>query len=66
VNTLSVVVIAVAIQLLSFGVLFSLTIVSRRSAMGFVLLRDAPHFLLGTVNRSDSKKLQPLRLGAAK
>jgi polyisoprenyl-phosphate glycosyltransferase len=66
VTTLSVVVIALAMQALSFGVLFSLTIVSRRSAMGFVLLRDAPHFLLGTVNRSDRIKLQPLRLGAAK
>ena len=66
VNTVSVVVLALAMQTLSFGVLFALTIVSRRSAMGFVLLRDAPHFILGSVNCSDRKKAQPLRSGAAK
>lgn len=47
VNTVSVAMIALAVQALSFGVLFALTIVSRRSAPNFLLLRDAPHFLLG-------------------
>jgi polyisoprenyl-phosphate glycosyltransferase len=50
VNAVSVTMIALAVQALSFGVLFALTIVSRRSAPNFLLLRDAPHFILGTTN----------------
>lgn len=45
---------ALAIQLMSFGLLFALTTASRRSALDFLLLRDAPHFLLG-VTRSPGR-----------
>jgi glycosyltransferase involved in cell wall biosynthesis len=38
---------ALAAQSLTFSALFALTIVSRRSAANFLLLRDAPSFLLG-------------------
>lgn len=46
-HAVAVVTIALAAETLGFGVLFALTIVSRRSAMNFLLLRDAPHFLIG-------------------
>jgi hypothetical protein len=46
-NAVSVATIALAVQTLGFVVLFALTIVSRRSTMNFLLLRDAPHFILG-------------------
>jgi hypothetical protein len=39
---------ALAAQSLTFAALFALTIVSRRSVASFLLLRDAPHFILGT------------------
>src|SRR5579863_5347334 len=39
---------ALAAQSLTFAALFALAIVSRRSAANFLLLRDAPHFILGT------------------
>jgi hypothetical protein len=38
---------ALAGQTLTFAIVFALTIVSRRSAVNFLLLRDAPHFILG-------------------
>lgn len=47
VNAISVATVALAVQFLSVGILFALTIVSRRSAANFLLLRDAPHFVLG-------------------
>lgn len=50
VNAVSVATLALATQTLGFGVLFALTIVSRRSAMNFLLLRDAPHFILGVTS----------------
>jgi len=39
---------ALAAQSLTFAGLFALAIVSRRSVANFLLLRDAPHFILGT------------------
>jgi hypothetical protein len=48
---------ALAAQSLTFAALFALAIVSRRSSVNFLLLRDAPHFILGkTVFRSSSLK----------
>jgi hypothetical protein len=38
---------ALAAQSLTFAALFALAIVSRRSVANFLLLRDAPHFMLG-------------------
>ena len=44
---------ALAAQSLTFAALFALAIVSRRSSVNFLLLRDAPHFILDkTVFRS--------------
>jgi len=39
---------ALAAQSLTFAALFALAIVSRRSVANFLLLRDAPHFILDT------------------
>jgi len=41
------VLLAMAAQSLTFAALFALSIVGRRSAMNFLPLRDAPHFILG-------------------
>jgi hypothetical protein len=35
------------VQALTFAILFSFLIASRRSSMSFVLQRDAPYFILG-------------------
>lgn len=64
VNTISVAIIALSMQSLSFGVLFALTIVSRRDTLKFLLARDAPHFLLG-VTPAAVEPVHPLRVGAA-
>jgi hypothetical protein len=53
---------ALAAQSLTFAALFALAIVSRRSGANFLLLRDAPHFILGT---TPCWRASPLaRLGA--
>lgn len=78
-NAVSLTIIALAVQALSLGVLCALTIVSRRSGLSFLLLRDAPHFVLGVTNcGGDLSRLggalvdtaaergQPSPLGAAK
>ena len=43
----------IAAQSLTFAVLFALTIVSRRSSVNFVLLRDAPYFILGKTEAAE-------------
>jgi hypothetical protein len=63
VNTVSVAMIALAVQALSFGVFFALTIVSRRNGLTFLVLRDAPHFVLGVTNCGG--KTSPGRLDMA-
>ena len=47
-NLAAGILLALAAQSLTFAVLFALAIVSRRSVANFLLLRDAPHFILGT------------------
>ena len=54
---------ALAAQSLTFAALFALAIVSRRSVANFLLLRDAPHFILGTTLCWQASSLA--RLGAS-
>lgn len=65
INTASLAILALAMLTSVFGVLFALTIVSRRSALSFLLTRDAPHFILG-VTPTAAERVHPLRIGAAK
>ncbi len=46
------------LQLLTFAVLFVFTIASRRSAVSFLLQRDAPYFLLGKTVVLEAKRSQ--------
>jgi hypothetical protein len=72
-NVVAVAVISLAVQTLGFGVFFALTIVSRRSAVTFLLLRDAPHFILGvtawhaksSLERPDLQEPGLVKLGLA-
>lgn len=67
VNPVSVAMIVVAVQTLGFSVLFALSIVSRRNAMNFLLLRDAPHFIVGATacELGDGANSGLARLGVA-
>ena len=47
-GTAAWILLGLASQSLGLAVVFALTIVSRRSAVNFLLLRDAPHFILAT------------------
>lgn len=59
-------VLAVAAQSLTFAALFALTIVGRRSAMNFLPLRDAPHFILGRSVRAVRSSIEPLARALAR
>ena len=62
-GTPAVVLLAIAAQTLTFAVLFTLTIVSRRSSVNFLLLRDAPYFILDKTIAAEKSSLYGL--GAA-
>jgi hypothetical protein len=49
-----------AVQFLTVAVLFALTIASRRNAANFLLLRDAPHFILGKTVFHETLSLETL------
>lgn len=63
-HVLAIVTIAFAAQTMGFGVLFALTIVSRRSAMNFLLLRDAAHFILGVTPCATGTSVNESRAGS--
>jgi len=62
-NLAAGILLALAAQSLTFAALFALAIVSRRSVANFLLLRDAPHFILGTTVCWQASSLA--RLGAS-
>ncbi len=57
---ITILVLALAAQSLTFSVLFALTIVSRRSSPGFVLLREASPFVLGVTSWNTNRRAKPV------